>query len=434
MGRKHLYPPSVRHGIPRLGKLPRGWTQTTFGEQLQVVERPVEIRPDETYQLVTAKRNRGGIVARETLRGDQILTAGQFRVEAGDFITSNRQIIHGACGIVPPELDGAIVSGEYTVLRARNGLHLPFFAHYTHTDYFQKSCFFASVGVDVEKMIFDVEAWLKLPFHLPPAAEQKRLTKILSDADHTVGLTLDSKRAKESFRSQLTAALFRNGLNEEGRLNKKITARATLGGRVPKAWRVIRVGEAGEVRLGRQRAPDQHSGRHRTPYLRVANVLDGVIDYSDVLSMDFTPDEREVFSLRPGDILLNEGQSLNLVGRSAIYEGESNTYCFQNSLIRFRAGSACLPAFAQVVFKRYLETGAFQKVALQTTSIAHLGADRLAQMPFPLPSLDEQRRIVEYLDHWSAAIAAEERKLAALERVKAELARRLLTGELRVKP
>ena len=72
------------------------------------------------------------------------------------------------------------------------------------------------------------------------------------------------------------------------------------------------------------------------PYLRVANVFDGWIDYSDVLEMDFTPTERETFSLLPNDLLLNEGQSLELVGRSSMYLGKPNRYCFQNTLVRFR--------------------------------------------------------------------------------------------------
>ncbi len=72
------------------------------------------MRDAETYQLVTAKRSRGGIVARETLRGDQIKTKTQFYVEAGDFLISNRQVSHGACGVVPQSLHGAVVSNEYT--------------------------------------------------------------------------------------------------------------------------------------------------------------------------------------------------------------------------------------------------------------------------------------------------------------------------------
>ncbi|MHC5804562.1 hypothetical protein ACYTX7_10170, partial [Streptococcus pyogenes] len=63
-----------------------------------------------------------------------------------------------------------------------------------------------------------------------------------------------------------------------------------------------------------------NSGKNR-PYLRVANVLDGEIDAIEVVEMPFEDDQFAKFRLEPGDILLNEGQSLELVGRPAIYRG-----------------------------------------------------------------------------------------------------------------
>jgi type I restriction enzyme S subunit len=70
------------------------------------------------------------------------------------------------------------------------------------------------------------------------------------------------------------------------------------------------------------------------PYLRVANVFDGWISTEDVLQMRFTDTEFQRYHLKTGDILLNEGQSLELVGRSAIYGGAPPKCCFQNTLVR----------------------------------------------------------------------------------------------------
>ncbi len=41
------------------------------------------------------------------------------------------------------------------------------------------------------------------------------------------------------------------------------------------------------------------------PYLRVANVYEDRIDLSDVMEMNFTPEEFETYKLKHGDILLN---------------------------------------------------------------------------------------------------------------------------------
>jgi type I restriction enzyme S subunit len=208
----------------------------------------------------------------------------------------------------------------------------------------------------------------------------------------------------------------------------------------PSDWPIERVRDVGEVQLGRQRSPAQETGRYQVPYLRVANVYDGWIDYSDVLQMNFTPAEQQTFGLRDGDILLNEGQSLELVGRSAIYRGPADTYCFQNTLVRFRASGRVVPEYCQAVFQRWLATGAFQTIAKQTTSIAHLGAGRFANMVLPVPPLPEQKAIAHVLTSLDALIADTEAAIAKLEAVRAALLHDLLTrgvdenGEVRIQP
>jgi type I restriction enzyme, S subunit len=118
----------------------------------------------------------------------------------------------------------------------------------------------------------------------------------------------------------------------------------------PFGWSWTTIGEAGQVLLGRQRAPQHHSGPNMRPYLRVANVLEDRIDFSDVKYMNFTPSEFARYHLEPGDILLNEGQSLDLVGRSAIYKGEIEDCCFQKTLLRFRASQNVIPEYAQKAY------------------------------------------------------------------------------------
>lgn len=184
---------------------------------------------------------------------------------------------------------------------------------------------------------------------------------------------------------------------------------------LPDGWEYRRVDQVGDVQLGRQRSPAMMSGPYMRPYLRVANVLDGYIDYSDVLEMNFTPPEFETFSLQPGDILLNEGQSFELVGRCAIFDGPPGM-CFQNTLLRFRPG-AVLPKFAAAVFKYWLDTGEFRKITRQTTSIAHLGSSQFRGMLFPLAPMKEQHRIAEILD---SADAVEATTRAVIAKLKAE--------------
>ena len=143
--------------------------------------------------------------------------------------------------------------------------------------------------------------------------------------------------------------------------------------KLPEGWAWARIDEIGDVQLGRQRAPKHHVGEHMRPYLRVANVFENRIDVSDVLEMNFTPQEYKIYELKYGDILLNEGQSLELVGRSAIYKNEIPGACFQNTLVRFKPSPLLSSAFPQGIFLHYFHSGRFQKIAKWTTSMAHLG-------------------------------------------------------------
>ncbi|QDV26043.1 restriction endonuclease subunit S [Aureliella helgolandensis] len=186
--RRGIYPPSVQPGIPKLIEKPDGWDEKTMAELLKTKKRRVQLDDDTEYDLVVAKRNRGGIEPRGKLRGEEIRTSSQFKVKAGDFVISRRQIIHGACGIVPASLDGAIVSNEYSVFTVNKHLDPGYLRLLSHSLYFQQTCFHSSVGVAVEKMIFKVEQWLKYPFLLPPVEEQRAITKTLETAEAEIAL------------------------------------------------------------------------------------------------------------------------------------------------------------------------------------------------------------------------------------------------------
>lgn len=190
---------SFDEGIPKLGECPRGWSTRKLQDLLTAVQRPIALLPEKTYRLVTAKRYRAGIIPREELRGDQIKTTTQFETKSGDFLISRRQIVHGACGLVPASLDGAIVSNEYSCLRVSDDLDPVFLEYLTHTRYMQQTFYQSSVGVTVEKMIFRIEHWLNYEVHLPPLAEQKRIVALLASMDREIVLM---DRLEKSMREQ----------------------------------------------------------------------------------------------------------------------------------------------------------------------------------------------------------------------------------------
>lgn len=81
--------------------------------------RPAGIRcyleEDFEYQRITVKTNNGGIKRRDRVRGKDIKNKRQNLVETGQLIISRLDAKKGGIGIVPKELDRAIVTDEFMI-------------------------------------------------------------------------------------------------------------------------------------------------------------------------------------------------------------------------------------------------------------------------------------------------------------------------------
>jgi len=141
------------------------------------------------------------------------------------------------------------------------------------------------------------------------------------------------------------------------------------------------------------------------PYLRAANVKDGTLELDDVLEMNFTPAEQEVFSLRYGDVLVTEGSgSLRSVGASAVWNDElPGPVCFQNTLLRLRPRLGTDPRFLAWWARYAFADGLFASIA-SGANIYHLSAERVRSLRMRRFVLAEQRAIADYLDAETARI------------------------------
>ena len=309
---------------------------------------------------------------------------------------------------------------QNTLIRFRPGPHvLPDYAQAVFVDWRRRGVF-ARVAEKTSISHLGGSRFAKILFPLRSRSEQQSIVEVLAAFAAEVRATEEAILKLRTVREGVLLSAIPDGMH---RL-------AAPGGKFAR-W--LAVGEVGEVRMGKQLSPTSREFGTQLPYLRVANVLDGWINYSDVNEMGFSDAERRTYRLLPGDILLNEGQSLELVGRSAIYRRGAGEFYFQNTLVRFRAGEDVLPEYAHAVFSCWLATGVFAGIAKKTTSIAHLGGDRFAELPFPLVPLDEQQKIVSTLAAWDNRIASEEAALRKLGSLRHGLAEDLLSGNVRVR-
>ena len=206
-----------------LGTIPAAWAVSNIGSLFNVVERAVRMSNEQRYRRVTVKRRYGGIELRDELRGGDIKVKSQFALETGDFLISERQIVHGACGIVPNWLAGSLVSNEYLVLKAGDSVDVRYFNYLVQQVKYAKYFMLCSQGVDIEKFLFKPKDWLKKLVPVPPVSEQARIADVLATIDEK----LNALKAKQDEFQQVRLGLMQKLLTGEWRVSVDANAAVT---------------------------------------------------------------------------------------------------------------------------------------------------------------------------------------------------------------
>jgi type I restriction enzyme S subunit len=93
--------------------LPKMSPDRALGEAIQHRKDFVEIDDFETYKRCRVQLHAKGIVLRDVISGLDIKTKKQQVCRAGEFLVAEIDAKVGGFGVVPPDLDGAIVSSHY---------------------------------------------------------------------------------------------------------------------------------------------------------------------------------------------------------------------------------------------------------------------------------------------------------------------------------
>ena len=188
-------------------------------------------------------------------------------------------------------------------------------------------------------------------------------------------------------------------------------------GEVPEGWKVTFLKRGYDVVLGKMLQPDPKREQDEyLPYLRAANIQPTGVETSDIKRMWFSPAEKDSLRIQSGDLLVSEGGD---VGRSAIWESDDELY-FQNSINRIRGVENNSVRFLHywiisIKGKGYID------VLCNKSTIAHFTAEKVAAVPVPFPTKEEQAQIARFLDHETAridALIAEQQRLIELLKEK----------------
>jgi type I restriction enzyme S subunit len=185
------------------------WQEERFSNILVLQLNSLKMNDESEYELITVRRRNGGVDSRGIYKGKDVLVKNQFALKANQFVISKRQIVHGACGLVPEELAGAIVSNEYNVFDpVPEKLDINYFNMIATSLTMRRAFFINSDGVHIEKLLFKTQSWLKTNLDFPCVEEQRKIVSFIESLDKKLNLVSQQIEQTQAFKKGLLQQMF----------------------------------------------------------------------------------------------------------------------------------------------------------------------------------------------------------------------------------
>ncbi len=375
------------------------WPTIPLGDVLRRSERTIPLDSETTYKEVTVRMNGKGVVERRQVKGIEIAADRRYKAKSGQFIISRIDARNGASGLVPDELNGAVVTNDFPLFDvAEDRLDAAFLGWMSKTRSFIELCKHASEGT-TNRVRLSEDRFKALTIALPPLDEQRRIVARVEE----LAAKVDEARGLRSLTLDELAAL-----------------------RSTQSRRVFESLQAATVPLEMVCAAiidNLHSNPiyaegGTVPCIRSSDVGFGVLDLANARRTDEDEYRRRTVrgELQVDDIVLvREGGG---TGKCALVLPEHRFSLGQRVMMLRPDRDKVLPKF----FLYQLLSPIIQEDHVQPLSKGsaspHLNIGSLRQFPFLLPSVGEQAQIVESLDALQA-------KLDVVKALQAETAAEL---------
>lgn len=224
---------------------------------------------------------------------------------------------------------------------------------------------------------------------LPPKEMQKRIVskieELFSELDKGIEELKTAQQQLKGYRQAVLKWAF------EGRLTNEDVKDCEL----PAGWKNVTVGDVcTSVEYG---SATKSSESGKIPVLRMGNIQNGVFEWGDLV---YTDDEEEIskYLLKKNDVLFNRTNSAELVGKTAIYKGERPAI-FAGYLIRINRIEDKVDANYLTYYLNSKQAKSYgNSVKSFGVNQSNINGTKLKTYPLPLPSLKEQRQIVQEIE------------------------------------
>jgi type I restriction enzyme S subunit len=396
-----------------------------WGELLEIIKTPVEMKDDDVFPLASIRRRNGGFFHRETKLGRDILTKTLSKAVAGTFAISRMQVVHGACSYVSESFSDSFLSASYTQFQAKSPskVDIKYLHYFAHTRDSYNAFLMSSHGVHIEKLTFDLNDWLKRKVRLPPLPEQKKIASILTSVDEVIENTQKQIDKLQDLKKASMNELLTKGIGHTEFKDSEL-------GRIPKSWEVTSLGEVTvESAFGPRFSSDFYSEEGNIGCIRTTDIdKNWNINYDTIPTAKLSIEQFRSHILKDGDMLVTRSGTCGLVD---IFKEQRIPMIAGAFLIRFRLKKNMDPLFLRLVMMdekmqervQGLASGGVQK---------NLSGTNLKSLPILRPELDEQRRIISLVESITTAMSRLFSKLSQTQSLKKSLMQDLLTGKVRV--
>jgi type I restriction enzyme S subunit len=383
------------------------WEEKPIGEILSEIKRPIILNDHQRYELITVKRRNAGVVPRGSLLGREILVKNYSQLEAGDFVISKRQVIHGATGIIPSHLDGAIVSNEYLIAVGNSRISTEFLTLLATLPDMRKKFFLSSYGVDIEKMVFEVEDWKKRGVTIPSVTEQTHIGGYFREVDRLIGLQQRKHDKLVTLKKAMLQAMF----PQPGTTTPEIRFKGFSGD-----WVEKKLGEIGRTQSGIGFPDVEQGGKAGIPFLKVSDMNRFGNEQEMCTSNNYVSDEQinrrrwNPISNVPAIVFAKVGAAVMLNRKRLV----TAPFLIDNNMMAYLFDGSWDTCFGRILFSTinlpfYAQVGALP---------SYNGSD-IDVISVKRPSVAEQQKIGHYFRTLDELIARHAVQLKKLKQIKA---------------
>ena len=246
------------------------------------------------------------------------------------------------------------------------------------------------------RLYFDQLGQLPMPF--PPKVEQTAIANFLdAETSKIDALVAEQRRLIELLKEKRQAVISHavtKGLNPNAPM--KDSGIEWLGD-VPEHWTLTRIKHLADGFMYGT-SSDCNQEDEGTPVLRIPNIKDGYVDFTDLKYANFSTEDEDRYILSENDILVvRTNGNPQLVGKSAIFTSQCKCI-FASYLIKIQPRPNVVPAYLNLVMNASCTREMLTLSARTSAGNYNMNCEGLGRTYVILPPLTEQREILTYLE------------------------------------